>query len=176
MDEEEWRDIAGYPGYEVSDRGGARSWKGMGPSGGGGLDSPRPLTPRKHTKGYLRINARHELGKIRDVYIHRAVLTAFVGECPDGYEADHINCDRTDNRLANLQWVPVVRNRKLVKERGRQVYGSAHGLTKFDEKDVPVIRQRLANGESQSLVAKSYGVSQTAISRLARGETWKEVA
>lgn len=36
--------------------------------------------------------------------MHRLVLLAFVGPCPDGMEACHANDIPTDNRLANLRW------------------------------------------------------------------------
>lgn len=36
---------------------------------------------------------------------HRIVWETFVGEIPDGYEIDHINGNRDDNRLTNLKLV-----------------------------------------------------------------------
>jgi HNH endonuclease/NUMOD4 motif len=36
--------------------------------------------------------------------VHRLVLGAFVGPCPEGMECRHLNGDRADNRLENLAW------------------------------------------------------------------------
>ena len=39
------------------------------------------------------------------VLVHRLVYETFVGEVPQGYELDHINTIRDDNRLENLRLV-----------------------------------------------------------------------
>ena len=46
------------------------------------------------------------------ISVHRAVLLAWVGPCPEGCEADHLNGNNTDNRLCNLQWVTKSENEK----------------------------------------------------------------
>ena len=45
-------------------------------------------------------------------YIHQLVWLTFVGEIPKGYEIDHINTNRSDNRLENLRCVDKPTNRK----------------------------------------------------------------
>lgn len=43
---------------------------------------------------------------------HRLVYETFNGEIPEGYEIDHINFVRDDNRLCNLQLLTQSENRK----------------------------------------------------------------
>lgn len=43
-------------------------------------------------------------GKARRFAVHRLVLDAFVGPCPEGLQACHGNNVKHDNRLANLRW------------------------------------------------------------------------
>lgn len=42
--------------------------------------------------------------------VHRAVYETFVGEIPEGYEIDHINTKRDDNRVENLRAVTHAEN------------------------------------------------------------------
>ena len=51
-------------------------------------------------------------GKRQMRYVHRLVLTAFMGECPPGHEACHNNGVPDDNRLDNLRWDTKSANRR----------------------------------------------------------------
>lgn len=64
--------------------------------------------------GYLRVRVR---GK--DYKVHRLVLETFVGKCPPGMQGDHINRNRTDNRLENLRWVTPEENNRNRKDNDR---------------------------------------------------------
>ena len=48
----------------------------------------------------------------RNLLVHRLVLETFVGPCPDGMECDHVNRNRSDNRLQNLRWIPHNENQR----------------------------------------------------------------
>lgn len=61
-----------------------------------------------------------------------------------------------------------------------QAYLAAAGSTtnyktKIDADDVREIRKRLANGETQTLIAKSFNITKATISQIALGRTWKHV-
>lgn len=53
--------------------------------------------------------------------------------------------------------------------------GSRAGLAKLTESDIPVIRSRIAKGETQVTVAKTYSVTPTIISRILSRKIWKHV-
>lgn len=92
MTEERWLPVVGREGlYEVSDFGGV--WSIL--SGKMLKSWPRP--PR----GYLTVKFGH---RGRNVSVHKLVLEAFVGPCPEGMECLHENDDPLDNRLSNLRW------------------------------------------------------------------------
>jgi len=44
-------------------------------------------------------------GSFLNKYTHQIITECFLGPCPDGYEVDHINNDKHDNRLVNLQYL-----------------------------------------------------------------------
>ena len=66
-----------------------------------------------HSKGYRTIRINN-----KSYRIHRLVLKYFVGECPIGFECDHINRNRSDNRVSNLRWVNRSNNNKNRKKKG----------------------------------------------------------
>lgn len=87
----------GYEGqYEVSDLGRVRSLKTDVETGG------RVLKLQPYSR-YLYAGL-WESGKLRYHRVHRLVLTAFVGPCPDGFEGLHGEGGPHDNRISNLKW------------------------------------------------------------------------
>lgn len=108
---EEWRDVFGFEGYyQVSSLGNVQSlprvvrgWNGFQVCHHrrkGVAIKPGPIGKCGHLAVYLT-----KEGVRATKYVHRLVLEAFVGPCPDGKEACHFpNRDVTDNRVINLRW------------------------------------------------------------------------
>ena len=94
--EEIFKDIQGWPHYQVSNFGAVRSDKS-----GDWL----PMKPNVGKKGYCRVNLSNGRKDHKSYAIHRLVYEAFVGVIPEGMEIDHINAVRDDNRLENLRVV-----------------------------------------------------------------------
>jgi hypothetical protein len=86
-----WKDIEGFPGYQVSSLGRVK----------GVFD--KILKPQKHRNGYCMISLFKETHR-RNLTIHRLVGQAFLPPTIDRFEIDHINRDKKDNRVENLRW------------------------------------------------------------------------
>lgn len=109
MPDERWLTVPGWPGYQVSDRGRARSVDRVlrdGRRAGG-----RMLRPAGNGKGYLYVRLS-DGGRTRRVHLARLVLLAHAGPPPTpAHEALHGNGRRRDCRLANLRWGTRAENR-----------------------------------------------------------------
>ena len=68
------------------------------------------LKPRRNTFGYSQVILCRNGERIPKT-IHDLVMAAYVGPKPKGYDTDHINYDRADNRLENLRYVSIHWNR-----------------------------------------------------------------
>ena len=63
-------------------------------------------------------------------FVHNVITLCYLGEKPQGYQTDHINSIKTDNRLENLQYITLQQNiqkRKMMN--GINVKG--YRLTKY---------------------------------------------
>lgn len=121
---EAWKPIPNWEGYyEVSNQGNVRSVDRV-------IIHPTFNAPTRikgvrlkkfaNDKGYLCFHASRN-GKYRRVWIHRAVLEAFVELKPAGAVCMHLNNDPADNRLENLRWGTQQENIRQCVEDGRQV-------------------------------------------------------
>lgn len=106
MANEVWLPVVGFEGwYEVSDRGVVRSVDRtvIYVNGNSVFHKGQIMSMVTKRSGHFAVGLRRNSGGFRR-YVHRLVLEAFVGPCPEGLIACHNNGDPTDNRLENLRW------------------------------------------------------------------------
>lgn len=101
--------------YRVSDRGNVWSER-----------SRRLLKPQTLANGYQLVFLGKRDGKRLQFYVHRLVLEAFVGPCPEGAVACHWNDVPGDNRLDNLRWASPADNAADARRNGRVDTGGTH--------------------------------------------------
>lgn len=166
--------VKDFPGYRVSDEGDVETCRLMGSKGGLG-EEWRPMTPSKKDSGHLFVRLRRD-GKYHTRYIHVLVLEAFVGPCPPGLEACH-SPDRNpaNNNVANLRWDTHAENIRDRTRHGTGNEGEKHGAHVLTEAKIEEARRRIELGETQTAVAESFGVDQSAISRALSGARWKHL-
>ena len=99
--EEIWRDIDGYEEvYRVSNFGRIKSLSRMIFNGKGYyLSKEKILKGSKNEKGYLQVEL---LGK--PMLIHRIVATMFIDNPYNKPQVNHIDGDKTNNHVLNLEW------------------------------------------------------------------------
>ena len=165
IDMEKWKPVVGFEGlYEVSDIGNVRSvdrftrdgrfWKG------------REISKTKVAAGYMRAVLSVD-GKYNHVYVHRLVADAFV--------PNHIDGDKTNNSVSNLEWVTKRENgihayKVLGHVVSKNMLGKASPNRKFTDEQAEEIR---ASDKSCYAIAKEYGVSHSTIQDIRNGKTYR---
>jgi hypothetical protein len=81
----------------------------------------RILVKNKMRHGYHAVKLRlHPWSKRRFLTVHRLIAAVFIGPCPIGHEVDHKNKNKSDDRAANLRYVPRghnMHNRRKTKKK-----------------------------------------------------------
>lgn len=104
--EEIWKDIEGFSGfYQVSNLGRIRSLNHTVVRANGVKHSHvgHIIRPQHYKNGYQFVSITKGSTR-KQLSVHRAVLIAFKGIKP-GYEVNHIDENKDNNRLDNLEWV-----------------------------------------------------------------------
>lgn len=172
------RTIPGFSSYLVDEDGNVYSTRRRGyfKSAREGGESPRH-TPKLMTFspnefGYLRGSFIADDGKKYSRLVHRLVLLTFVGPCPDGMDARHLNGIPGDNRLTNLAWGTPKENAADKARHGTTARGEKSNRGILTEADIVAIR---SSPETNDDIAARFGVNPATISRIRSGESWSHV-
>jgi hypothetical protein len=171
-DIEHWLPISGFHGYEVSNLGRVRSFRN---SRGRSILDPKYLVGSIQDPGYPIVNLRCE-GKTHKRFVHRLVLEAFVGPCPNGWvTCHHPDNDRTNCRLDNLRWAPYSENENDKKIQGVYPEGQKHHNARLTCAQVVEIRKRRAMGEQFKTIVPDYPASWSSVVNACNRRSWKSV-
>ena len=117
-----WKTIAEAPNYEISTKGNVRN-----------KTSKRMLKPQAFgATGYKQVSLKiKETNKYQKRYIHRLVAQTFIDNPENKREVNHINGDKLDNRLSNLEWVTSSENQIKRHQQGN-IQTSNRKIGRFD--------------------------------------------
>lgn len=170
---EEWRPVVGWEGiYEVSCLGRIRRIVS-----GHSTYSGRILNVSSYAHGYPFIRLRY-MGRTTKVPLHKLVAEAFLGPRPPKHEVNHKDGDKANAKANNLEYVTGSENNlhayRFLSRKPSPSYGATNGSSKLTAIQVAEIRASYDAGNTQTVIAKQYGVSQRTISLIVRRETWTQ--
>lgn len=165
---EVWRDVHGFEGqYQVSNYGRVkRIGKGQG------VQPNRIKRLTNHNSGYLSV--AFSRNNIPYCYlVHRLVAHAFLGEV-DGLDINHINGNKHDNMLNNLEIVSRQENIDHAIKLGLiNTRGEMNSQCKLTWEQVNEIRSRyIYRVCSYGILAADYGVDAGTIRNVIKRITW----
>lgn len=161
---EKWRQVPGYSRYEVSSFGRVRSIDHFDSLGR--KHSGRMLRQVSDGKGnYLYVTLTSSIGSRRES-VHRIVASAFLPN-PEGYnEINHIDEDKKNNAVWNLEWC----SRSYNNGYGGRVNGERNPQAKLKECEARYIKDHPEEGTTA--LAKKFGISLAQTSAIIHGTRW----
>ncbi len=171
----QYRLVDGFPAYRVGYDGSVWSRWGMGGRVRKITDVWRPKVADVGDKGYLRVELYDGQGEIEKRLVHRLILEAFVGTCPEGLVACHGDGNPANNSISNLRWDTPESNWEDRKRHGRDMEGIKQSQAKLDDYAVRVIRRARRRGITLRLLAMRFGVSIAKIHHVVSGKNWRHV-
>lgn len=163
--EEIWKEVSGWPEYEISSDGRVRRVsKNCGTTVG------KILKPTKLNNGYYKV-ALCRNSKRKEYLVHRLVAITFLGNA-DGMDVCHIDGTRDNNKLSNLRIDTRKGNMNDSRIHGTLIKGSRVGTSKYTEDFILQIKNDLKNGLSVLNCHKKYNIPKTTIYGIKYKYTW----
>jgi len=171
-EEEIWKEVIGFPGYEVSNHGRVRSFRGKN----GKLKSaPSYMSNYCYKNRYHRVTMSDSNHNKRTKTLHRVVLEAFVGLCPVGHEGCHADGNIHNNHIENLRWDTVKNNHIDMIKHGNSLVGEKNHNSKLTNDNIYFIRMNKKKGMG-IIMAKLFNVNPETIYLIWSQKTWKHLA
>ena len=164
MSKEIWLPVKGYEGYyEVSNLGKVLSSRGC------------MRVPTKSKLGYMRMNLSAR-GLARTFPVHRLVATAFLNNPEGKREVNHIDGDKTNNKVSNLEWCTSSENKYHAIQTGLLPVkrGADSNRAKLSNIEVEFLRYFVSKGFTQVEVADIFGISKSVTSNIVNYVTYKD--
>lgn len=177
-----WRPVEGYEGiYEVSSAGEVKSLPRLKYCGHKGSPPQkvlgRTLKISEDRLGYSRVKLSKD-GTSNLKYLHRIIASAFIEPIAGKTEVNHIDGDKSNNALKNLEWVNRSENMKHNFSIGisQARRGDDNNKAKLSWDSVKKIRKLYSDGVSQKDLSEKFEVTIANISCIVNHKTWKEIS
>ena len=162
---EEWREAPGVPGYEVSTFGRVRN-----------SVTGRVRKESIGKRGYPVLPVKID-GQFYLKTVHRLVALAFLPNPYNKREVNHINGDKTDNRVENLEWCTRQENDAHARRTGLHKSDGDKPVSQYTVSGKFVARFKSVSDASRKTGINRHGISYVALCRpkykTAGGYRWK---
>jgi len=136
---------------------------------------------KKQMKPDVSMHGYHRLcfsinGVPKKKSVHRLVAEAFIPNPERKPMVNHIDGNKLNNHVSNLEWATAKENSQHAIASGIvSNKGEAHTSSKLTATQVLEIRGEAASGENFTNIAKRYGISREVVGKIVTGKTWKHL-
>lgn len=172
---EVWKAIPGFEGrYEVSDKGRIRTC-----SNGrwGNRQSCRIMSLKVNTVGYFCVNLYKPFsgGKSTCQMVHRLVAEAFIPNPENKPQVNHIDGNKLNNKVENLEWVTASENKYHAVRTGLQKPSKKQKEITIQRCSIPVVvfdadMNEVGRFGSAKDAARATGADHSAVTKCCRGK------
>jgi hypothetical protein len=170
--EEVWIDIEGYNGqYKLSNMGIIKSFKNKKVRDGIVL---KPRRTRKNNNWYLAVVVQDK-GIRRSPRLHRIVAEYFIPNPENKREVNHIDGDKNNNRVDNLEWSTPKENADHAKKTGLILKGENCPRSILTEEQVIMLRSRSYGYGDKRRICKELGIDECTLFFVLSGKSWSHL-
>lgn len=178
---ETWKDIPRHEYYQASSYGNVRSkdkWVTHSTTGVLFLRRGRIMTAQKSKCGYLRVGLSYPNRKVINESVHRLVACAFIPNKELKRTVNHIDGNKLNNSVLNLEWNTHMENVQHSIKIG--IKAQAKGVqfvnrSKFDELQIRVIKHLKESHLTQKQIANYFNVHMVTIGDIFNGRSWGHI-
>ncbi len=169
-----WKDVPGYEGcYKVSNKGKVKSLSRKFSRG------DKIMLNQKNKQGYEFVGLSNANG-CKCVKVHRLVALCFINNRNYKPEVNHIDGNKSNNCVSNLEWSTVSENRQHAYDTGlnnpESFSGEKNGRSKINKEDVLLIRKMKSETKiTYTELATMFNVCSNQISKIVRRVNWKHI-
>lgn len=133
------------------------------------LQSKRFMNTIVTTSGYLCVKMNNKL-----VSIHRLVGELFIPNPNNKKEINHIDGNKHNNKVENLEWVTPKENiHHKIHSLDKEHRGSKNGMAKLTLEQVDKIKVLYKAGYTQKRLGEMFGITQGKISKVVNGKSYQ---
>ena len=162
---EEWKTIKGYEGlYKVSNEGRIKTEYGL------------IFKPSIHSGGYNYVCLTKDKVE-KNITLHREVAKAFIPNPFNKKYVNHIDGNKLNNHVNNLEWCTASENMKhaYANKLQESLIGIDHPLSKLTEEQVREIKVKLKNKQSMASIAREFNMSPGGVQGIKENKIWKHI-
>jgi len=160
--EEIWKNSKTYEGLQISNWGNVRTVDGK-------------LKPQYvQNKGYSCVSYFVH-GKTVHFLVHREVAKTFLPNPGNYKQVNHIDCDKRNNAVDNLEWCNQRYNYNEGMKHFLYSHNEQHYFSKLKNEDIPMMAKLFSLGFTRTTIARIFNINASSIRAIEKGISYREL-